>query len=59
MTPTEEFRILVNSLNTEQWWNWVKTWLDPELISDICENWTDEVCLDEIPKLRKILKIRK
>jgi hypothetical protein len=50
----EEFDELVNGLTDEQWWSWVKSWLDTQVISDIYDNWDDEIKQQNIHDLRMI-----
>lgn len=53
------FNLLLEELTDKEWWDWVKGWLDEELIVDIYKNWEIDIKRDEIDNLKGIIANRK
>ena len=56
MDIDQEFNKVVNELSDDQWWEWVKNWLDVDFIIDIYKNWDTEIKKDEIKIIKEIIK---
>ncbi len=53
------FNELVMQLTDDEWWTWVRNWLDGEIIVDIYNDWGTENKEEAIETFRKIIKNRK
>jgi hypothetical protein len=51
--------IIREKLTNKQFWNFVSSWFDPDLICDIMEDWDTETKKDCLKTLRKIIKKNK
>ena len=54
-----KFNRLIESLSDEEFWSWVGSWLDVDMVRDIYDNWDTDLKLDEIENLEEIIKQRK
>jgi len=61
LTPKEELMDLVcEKMRDDEFWSWVKGWLDAELVIDIIEGWEDEEDInDSIADIKAIINKRK
>jgi len=50
-----EFNNLIGELSDEQFWVYIKTWFDEQIILDIMNEWNDDIKEEEIKNLKKIL----
>lgn len=51
--------IIRNRLSDEQFWKWVSGWKDAEAIIEDALDWDMGTIRDELPKLRKMRKVKK
>ena len=49
---------LINELDDNEFWEYVRSWLSIDFIMSIIENWDNETKKQEIKKIKNILKKR-
>ncbi len=52
----KEFDSILESMSNDQFWTWVRDWYDEQPICDTISNWDSDVKIQEIPKMKEIIK---
>jgi hypothetical protein len=55
----DEFNKLLDELDDNEWWEFVRSWFDIEYIGDIMNNWEDETKQEAIETIKEIKAKRK
>jgi len=51
-----EFRNLLELMSDEQFWKWVGSWYDEQMILDVCNSWDADIKYREIKNMKEICK---
>ena len=51
-----EFNNLLDELSDKQFWEWVGSWYDEQVILDATSDWDDDIKKDEIKNMKKIIE---
>jgi mannitol/fructose-specific phosphotransferase system IIA component (Ntr-type) len=52
----KKFNSLIEKLNDNQFWEYIRSWLSEDFVCDIMNDWETETKKDAIKELNKILK---
>jgi len=55
----EEFDVLIDTLTDKEWWNWVRTWVDTDIIKGIYDDWDIYDKEEAIKDFKGIIKKRR
>jgi len=51
-----EFNNLLDELSDKQFWEWVGSWYDEQVILDATSDWDDDIKKEEIENMKKIIE---
>ena len=52
----KEFNEVLESMNDDDFWTWVRGWFDEDYIMDVINDWDDDAKIEEIKTMRDIIK---
>ena len=56
MTIKKQFDDLIGEMSDDEFWNYIRTWLDEQFVMDIMKDWDDELKKDAIKEIKQMRK---
>ena len=54
----KEFLALLECMSEDQFWEWIRTWYDSQVVCDCISDWDADIKFQEIKKMKEIMKLK-